>query len=60
MSFGRQKNLMRRPGRADESFHRDRRRQNVDRLAMLEQPQRRSGLRALFEWIARWLNRRGS
>ena len=37
MSFGRQRNMMRRPSRPDESFHRSSRRRNVDRLAMLEQ-----------------------
>jgi hypothetical protein len=36
MSFGRQRNMVRRASRPDESFHRNRRRKAVDRLAMLQ------------------------
>ena len=36
MSFGRMNNMRRRSHRADESFHRNRRRRQVDRLGMLE------------------------
>jgi len=36
MSFGRQKNMVRRTSRPDESFHRNRRRRAVDRAAMLD------------------------
>ncbi len=36
MTFGRQSNMSRRPHRADEGFHRSKRRKGVDRLAMLE------------------------
>jgi hypothetical protein len=35
MSFGRQKNMVRRAARPDESFYRDRRLSRVDRAAML-------------------------
>lgn len=42
MSFGRQKNMVRRASRPDESFHRDRRRRTVDRAGMLEPARRRS------------------
>ena len=44
MSFGRQRNMVRRASRPDESFHRNRRRKTVDRLAMLEGPPRRTSL----------------
>jgi hypothetical protein len=35
MTFGRMNNMRRRTYRPDESFHRNRRRSNVDRSAML-------------------------
>jgi hypothetical protein len=42
MSFGRQKNMLRRASRPDESFHRNRRRRGVDRAVMLEGGSRQS------------------
>jgi hypothetical protein len=49
MSFGRQRNMVRRASRPDESFHRNSRRKAVDRLAMLEgRPRRRSLLSRLL------------
>jgi hypothetical protein len=36
VTFGRQNNLSRRSHRADESFHRSKRRKGVERVAMLD------------------------
>ncbi len=36
MSFGRQRNMVRRTFRPNESVHRDLRRKNIDRAGMLE------------------------
>lgn len=44
MSFGRQKNMIRRASRPDESFHRNRRRRAVDRTAMLDPSSRKPSL----------------
>lgn len=41
MSFGRQKNMVRRAARPDESFYRNRRLSRVDRAAMLDTHARR-------------------
>ncbi|HZL35414.1 MAG TPA: hypothetical protein VFC78_08900 [Tepidisphaeraceae bacterium] len=41
MSFGPQRNMVRRSHRADESFHREQRRKGLDRAAMLEAGTRR-------------------
>jgi len=41
MTFGRMNNMRRRTSRPNESFHRNRRRSNVDRSAMLEGGRRR-------------------
>lgn len=46
MSFGRQKNMVRRAARPDESFYRDRRLSRVDRAAMLDRGGR--GRRTVF------------
>ncbi len=46
MSFGRQKNMIRRASRPDESFHRNRRRRAVDRTAMLDPSSRKPSLLA--------------
>jgi len=52
MTFGRMNNMRRRSHRADESFHRNRRRSNVDRSAMLMGPRpRRSVLSRFFGTI---------
>ena len=53
MSFGRQRNMVRRASRPDESFHRNRRRKAVDRLAMLVggRPHRPSLLSRLLKLI---------
>jgi len=44
MTFGRMNNMRRRTSRPDESFHRNRRRSNVDRSAMLNGGRRRKSL----------------
>jgi hypothetical protein len=51
VSFGRQKNMLRRASRPDESFHRDQRRKRLDRSAMLE-----SGTRRRKPLLARMVN----
>ena len=52
MSFGRQRNMVRRASRPDESFHRNRRRKAVDRLGMLQgHPRRQSLLSRLLRLI---------
>ena len=49
MTFGRMNNMRRRSHRADESFHRNRRRSNIDRAAMLNSsPRRGSKIARLF------------
>ena len=59
MTFGRMNNMRRRSSRADESFHRNRRRSNVDRSAMLmgNRP-RRSPLTRLLTAIVRVFSRK--
>ncbi len=44
MTFGRMNNMRRRTSRPDESFHRNRRRSNVDRSAMLNGSRRRKSV----------------
>ena len=44
MTFGRMNNMRRRTSRPDESFHRNRRRSNVDRSAMLNGNRRRKSV----------------
>jgi hypothetical protein len=44
MSFGRQKNMVRRAARPDESFYRDRRLNRVYRAAMLDGRSHRKSL----------------
>jgi hypothetical protein len=58
MSFGRQKNMVRRAARPDESFYRDRRLGRVDRAAMLDRGSRRRSVfgRALYAFV-RFLSR---
>jgi hypothetical protein len=59
MTFGRMNNMRRRSSRADESFHRNRRRSNVDRSAMLMgDRRRRSPLTRLFTAILGIFSRR--
>ena len=59
MTFGRMNNMRRRSHRADESFHRNRRRSNVDRSAMLMGARpRRSPLTRLFTAIFSLFSRR--
>jgi hypothetical protein len=48
MTFGRMNNMRRRSYRPDESFHRNRRRRQVDRSAMLEPRRRQSGFGRLL------------
>lgn len=58
MSFGRQKNMVRRAARPDESFYRNRRLSRVDRAAMLDGRSRRTSVfgRALQKFV-RFLSR---
>jgi hypothetical protein len=58
MSFGRQKNMVRRAARPDETFYRDRRLGRVDRAAMLGSGSRRHSVfgRALHAFV-RFLSR---
>ena len=49
MLFGRQKNMVRRTYRPNETHHRDMRRQGVDRAAMLEASK---GRRRKRSWLA--------
>jgi len=59
MTFGRMNNMRRRSGRPDESFHRNRRRSNVDRSAMLNStPRRGSKIGRLFGAIFALFSRR--
>lgn len=54
-------NVSRRPRRSDESFHRDKRRKNVDRLAILESRvsdrRRPSALRIVVSALTGFLRR---
>lgn len=58
MSFGRQKNMVRRAARPDETFYRSRRLSRVDRAAMLDSGSRRASVfgRALQAFV-RFLSR---
>ena len=54
-------NVYRRPNRSYEGYHRDKRRKNVDRLAILEsrtKPVKRSALRQFISRVAAILQRK--
>jgi hypothetical protein len=56
VNFGRQNNMSRRAHRADENFHRGKRRRGIDHLAMLEAakagPRPPSAVRRMMSAIA--------
>jgi hypothetical protein len=56
VNFGRQNNMYRRAHRADETFHRGKRRRGIDHLAMLEAakagPRPPSAMRRMLSAIA--------
>jgi len=59
MSFGRQKNMVRRASRPDESHHRSLRRRSIDRSVMLNSaPRRPSFLERMIRSLARLLRGR--